>query len=125
MEGHINTFRDIVAWQKAHQLVLYVYTLTKAFPKDESFALTSQARRSAASVSANIVEGFRRKSLRDSLNFYRIADTSLEELKYHILLSRDLQYIDESTYQKFVSDSDGVGRLLARWMQSQQHLLTA
>lgn len=124
MEGTITTFRDIIAWQKAHQLVLSTYTLTKLFPKEELFVLTSQARRAAISVPANIVEGFRRKNLKDSYNFYRIADASLEELKYHILLAKDLHYISETAYLNFISESEATGRLLARWMQSQQQLLT-
>lgn len=124
MEGTINTFHDIIAWQKSHQLVLNVYTLTKLFPKEELYVLTSQARRAAISVPANIVEGFRRKTPRDSYNFYRIADASLEELKYHILLAKDLNYISDVAYTNFINDSNSVGRLLARWMQSQQQLLT-
>ena len=124
MEGTIKIFKDLIVWKKSHQLVLDVYKLTKLFPKEELFALTSQIRRAAVSVPANIVEGFRRKSFRDSLNFYRISDASLEELKYHILLARDLAYFSETDYQHFVQTSDEVGRILTGWIQSQQKLLS-
>ena len=103
MGGKIETFRDIIAWQKAHQMVLSVYKLSRKFPKEELFVLVSQIRRAAISVPANIVEGFRRRSLKDSLNFYRIADASLEELKYHLLLSHDLGYISTQEYTIFIN----------------------
>jgi four helix bundle protein len=119
----IKTFNELLVWQKSHQLVLMTYKITKSFPKDELFALVSQIRRAAVSVPANIVEGFRRKTLKDSLNFYRTADASLEELKYHLLLSRDLNYIDKINYESIRINCDEVGKLLTRWIQSQQHYL--
>ena len=81
-------------------MVLEIYKITKDFPKDELFVLVSQIRRAAISVPANIVEGYRRKSLKESINFYSIANASLEELRYHILLSKDLEYIKADKYQK-------------------------
>lgn|SRR3989338_2293368 len=125
MGGKIETFRDIIAWQKAHQMVLSVYKLSRKFPKEELFVLVSQIRRAAISVPANIVEGFRRRSLKDSLNFYRIADASLEELKYHLLLSHDLGYISTQEYTIFINESEEAGKLLTGWMQSQHQLLSA
>ncbi len=89
-------FEDLKVWQKAHQLVLKVYKITKDFPREEKFALTSQMRRAAISVPANIVEGFKKRGRRDKTNFYNIAQGSLEELKYYIMLSRDLGYLDTS-----------------------------
>ena len=85
--GTIKTFQDIVAWQKAHQLALLVYQLTEKYPKIEIFGLVSQGRRCAVSVPSNIAEGYTRKSRADCLHFYRIADGSLEELKYQLLLA--------------------------------------
>lgn len=117
--AQIKTFKDLLVWQKAHRLVLFVYKITANYPKSELFGLTSQIRRAAVSVPANIVEGFRRKSLKDSLNFYRFADASLEELKYHVLLSKDIQYLDNSEYQETMNLCEEVGRLLTRWIQSQ------
>ena len=75
----VKSFRDLRVWQKAHELVLDVYKLTGKWPADERYGLTSQARRAAVSVAANIVEGFRRISAKESLRFYDIANGSLEE----------------------------------------------
>ncbi|KKR34924.1 MAG: S23 ribosomal protein [Candidatus Magasanikbacteria bacterium GW2011_GWA2_40_10] len=121
----IKTFKELLVWQKAHMLVLFTYKLTDKFPKNELFALVSQIRRAAVSVAANIVEGFRRKTLKDSLNFYHTADASLEEVKYHLLLSKDLNYIDAQSYQNAVSLCEEVGKLLTRWIQSQTKYLVA
>lgn len=114
------TFHDLIVWQKAHTLVLEIYKITENFPKSELFALVSQMRRAAVSVAANIVEGFRRRSLRDSLNFYNMADGSLEELKYHLLLSRDLGYITSEAYQSVHGLAEEASKLLMRWIQSQE-----
>ncbi len=73
-------FQDLLVWQKAHQLVLAVYRLTDAFPKHELFALTSQLRRAAVSVPANVAEGFRKRGLKDKIKFFNIAEGSLEEV---------------------------------------------
>lgn len=79
----VKTFKEILAWQKGHQLVLEVYRVTKNFPTDERFRLVDQMCRSVVSFPANIAEGFKRNGLRDSLHFYNIAQGSLEELKYY------------------------------------------
>ena len=89
----IKTFRDLKVWQKAHCLVIIIYEITKSFPAEERYVLVSQIRRSAASISTNIVEGFKRRTNRDYAHFINIADTSLEETKYQIILAGDLGYI--------------------------------
>ena len=86
------SFEDIDAWKKAHQFVLDVYRLTESFPKHELFGLTSQIRRAAVSIPANFAEGFRRSSKPDKLRFYNIALGSLEECRYYLRLSSDLNY---------------------------------
>lgn len=116
----IKTFRELQVWQKSHELVLVVYQQTKQFPREELFGLVSQMRRAVASVPANIVEGFRRSSLKDSLHFYTIADASWEEFKYHLLLAHDLKYISQEQYQHTQGLSESVGALLTRWIQSQR-----
>lgn len=118
MENKIQNFRDIFVWQKSHKLTLEIYKLTSFFPKAELFNLTSQIRRSATSIPSNIVEGFVRKGKTDSLRFYNIADASLAELKYQILLSHDLGYIGTSDYQALEKDMDEIGRMLNSWMLS-------
>ncbi|MDP8261204.1 MAG: four helix bundle protein [Candidatus Kappaea frigidicola] len=108
----MKTFKDLKVWQKAHMLVLEIYKITRNFPNEEKFGLTSQLRRSASSVPANIVEGFKRKSKRDYSHFLNIADASLEETKYHIILSNDLNYLDEAVTNKVSSMCDEVGKML-------------
>jgi four helix bundle protein len=85
-------FSDLIVWQKAHQFVLSVYRLTKNFPKEETFGLTAQFRRAAISVPANIAEGFRKKGKLDKARFFNIAEGSLEECKYYLILTKDLAY---------------------------------
>ncbi|MFH1286942.1 MAG: four helix bundle protein [Candidatus Magasanikbacteria bacterium] len=115
----IKKFEDLLVWKKAHELVLRTYRITEKFPKHELFAMTSQLRRASASVAANIVEGFKRKGIRDSLNFYNTAEASLEEVKYFFLLARDLKYINTIEYSESILLSEEVGKLLFRWIQSQ------
>jgi len=85
-------YSDLIVWQKAHNLVLEIYKITKQFPKEELFGLTSQLRRAAISVPANIAEGFARIGTKDKLRFYNIAAGSLNEVGYYILLAKDLNY---------------------------------
>lgn len=102
----------LIAWQKSHELVLKVYEITKDFPQDELFALTSQIRRASVSVPSNIVEGKARGSDREYKRFLLMARGSLEEVKYQILLARDLNYINEGTYDEVLKLAKEVGRLL-------------
>ncbi|MBR2203775.1 MAG: four helix bundle protein [Prevotella sp.] len=91
-------FENIIAWQKAHGFVLAVYKVTKDFPEDENFGLKSQFRRAAVSIAANIAEGYKKLSKADKLRFFNISQGSLEECRYYIILSKDLEYIDEQTF---------------------------
>ncbi len=94
------TFEDVLVWQKAHQFVLVVYKLTKVFPKQETYGLTSQFRRAAVSIAANIAEGYKRLSTKEKLRFYNIAQASLEECRYFLILSKDLEYVNIITKEK-------------------------
>ncbi len=87
-------FEDLIVWQKAHQWVLNTYRLTDTFPRKEQFCLTSQLRRAAISIPANIAEGFKKKGKADKSRFYNIAQGSAEESRYYLLLARDLGYAD-------------------------------
>jgi len=85
-------FEDVLVWQKAHRFVLDVYKFSESFPKQELFGLTSQLRRAAVSVPANFAEGFKKVSRADKLRFYNIAQGSLEECRYYLILAHDLRY---------------------------------
>ena len=117
------TFKDLLVWQKAHQMTLWIYTTTNDFPKSELFGLTSQVRRAGVSVPANIVEGFRRGYPAERIRFYTIADASLEEVKYHFLLAHDLNYIQDKLYGEFLTISEEVGKLLTGWIRSNKKFL--
>jgi four helix bundle protein len=86
-------FEDLDAWKEAHRLALAVYQATQCFPDVERYGLTSQMRRAAVSVPANIAEGFKRLGLSDKIHFYNIAEGSLAEVRYYLILSRDLGYL--------------------------------
>lgn len=107
-----NDTSKLIVWQKSHQLVLGIYEITKVFPKDELFGLTSQIRRASVSVPSNIVEGKARDSTKEYKRFLMIARGSLEETKYQLLLAKDLQYISENKYRDILKQAEEVGRLL-------------
>ena len=86
------TFQDLLVWQKAHRFVLEAYTLTAAFPRHETYGLSQQLRRAAVSIPANIAEGFRRRGKPDKARFLNIAEGSLEECRYFLILATDLRY---------------------------------
>ena len=109
------TFLDLIVWQKAHQIVLDVYCLSQAFPKAETFGLTSQLRRAVVSIPANIAEGFKKRSKQDKARFMNIAQGSLEECRYYLILTRDLKYGDTSY---LIDKLDEVGRILDSYCRS-------
>jgi four helix bundle protein len=86
------TFKDLIVWQKAHRFVLAVYALTASFPRSEIYCLTNQMRRAAISIPANIAEGFKRRGVSDKTRFLNIAEGSLEECRYYLILADDLGY---------------------------------
>jgi four helix bundle protein len=92
VEESAKSFVDLSVWKKAHTMVLDIYFLTKSFPKEEIYGLTNQLRRAAVSVPANIAEGFGRFSKAEKIRFLNIAQGSLNEVKYYLILSEDLQY---------------------------------
>lgn len=105
-------FRELAVWQKAHQLTLAVYRATDAFPQHERYGITSQIRRSAASVPANIAEGRCRRTDRDFGRFVEIALGSANETDYHLLLARDLGYLPPSDHEKLACLTNEVRRML-------------
>ncbi|HEX4412501.1 MAG TPA: four helix bundle protein [Lacipirellulaceae bacterium] len=105
-------FRNLKVWQKAHDLTLAVYQGTKGFPVEEKFGLTSQLRRSCASIPANLAEGCARAGDADFARFVGIAAGSASETDYHLLLARDLHYLEDSTYQTLFQYVCEVKRML-------------
>ena len=110
-------FRKLKAWEKAHHLTVKVYAATSNFPKDELYGLTSQTRRSASSIPANIAEGCGRDGDADFARFLQIAMGSASELEYHLLLARDLDLMKSSEYENIASEVVDVKRMLASFIQ--------
>ncbi|MGZ3864098.1 MAG: four helix bundle protein [Bacteroidia bacterium] len=106
------TFKGLIVWQKAHKLVLEVYKVSKKFPKEEVYALTSQLRRAAVSVPANIAEGYKKKTAAAKMNYLNISEGSLEEIKYYFILATDLEYLTQNEFDKLTENAEEVGRLL-------------
>ncbi|MGD9019436.1 MAG: four helix bundle protein, partial [Desulfuromonadales bacterium] len=92
MDKPARKFQDLIVWQKAHDFVLATYRWTDQFSGQEKFGLTSQLRRSAVSIPANIVEGFKKRGIKDKIRFLNIAQGSLEESRYYLILANDLGY---------------------------------
>ena len=107
------TFKELIVWQKSHKLVLEIYKGTKVFPKEEVYALTNQIRRASVSIAANIAEGYKKKTKASKLNFLNISEGSLEEVKYYIILSKDLEFITEKEFYQLEGITEEVGRLIS------------
>lgn len=112
------SFQDLVVWQKAHQFVLDVYQLTDTFPRSELYGLTSQMRRAAVSVPANIAEGFKKKGRADKVRFMNVAQSSLEECRYYLILVHDLGY---APIQYLALQLEEVSKLLTAYIAALQH----
>ena len=109
------SFESVVAWQKAHAFTLLVYRLTREFPKDETFGLTSQFRRAAVSIEANIAEGYKKMSKADKLRFLNIAEGSLAECRNYVILARDLEYVNEQQYNSLFVALEEASKLLTSY----------
>src|SRR5580658_10811257 len=103
-------FKELIVWQKAHAVTIAIYAATKVFPKEELYGLTSQLRRSAASIGANIAEGCGRRSDGEMCRFLQIARGSASETEYHFLLARDLELLSEPQFQRLSKDADELQR---------------
>jgi four helix bundle protein len=108
-------FQDLVFWQKAHQFVLSSYHLSNSFPSNETYGLTSQFRRAAISVPANIAEDFKKKTKPDKARYMNIAQASLEECRYYLILAKDLGYGHTSLS---MSQLEEVSKLLEAYTSS-------
>ncbi|MDT4896082.1 MAG: hypothetical protein QOH25_1159 [Acidobacteriota bacterium] len=106
-------FQDLLVWQKAHQFVLSVYHYSDYFPQKEIYGLTSQFRRAAISIPANIAEGFKKKGKIDKARFMNIAQGSLEECRYYLILAKDLGYGDNPELMPLLEE---VGKMLGKYI---------
>ena len=120
----LKKFADLDLWKVAHQLSLTVYRLTCRFPKHEVYGLTSQMRRCAVSVPSNVAEGWGRRSTKDFLRHLAIANGSLEELRYFLILARDLDYCSHDEIGSLNADVDRIGAMITALEKSLQKRLT-
>lgn len=112
------SFEELTVWKKGHQYVLCIYRITKNYPKEEMFGLVNQIRRAAASITANIAEGFVRIGKKEKLRFYNISQGSLEETRNFLILSKDLGYITENDYLKLKQDAAEISKMLKSYCQT-------
>jgi S23 ribosomal protein. len=115
------SFKNILAWQKAHEFVIKVYKTTKTFPEWERYGLCSQFQRAAVSIPANIAEGYKRLGTADKLHFMNIAQGSLEECRYYVLLTKDIGYINQHTHDMLNADIEEVSKLLNGYCKGITH----
>ncbi len=114
----IKDFKEKYAWQKAHELTLLVYKLTRNYPKDELYGLVSQSRRAAVSIPSNLAEGFKRRGMQEDARFCNIAQASLEELKYQLLLAKDLEYVTHAEFDNAEKLCQETAKLIHLWIKS-------
>ena len=108
----IKSFTDLNTWREGHKLVIMVYKVTKDFPKEETYSLTDQMRRSSSSITANIAEGFGRHSYKEKARFYYLSQGSLTELKDQILVARDVGYLNKKDESKLIDQANNTHKLL-------------
>jgi four helix bundle protein len=113
----MKNFKELRIWQRSHQLVLDIYLITKSFPKEEVYGLTSQIRRSCASIPTNIAEGCGRNSDAELKRFLTIAMGSASELEYQLILSNDLGYIQTDNYEKLNNELIEIRKMLNTFIQ--------
>jgi four helix bundle protein len=109
------SFTDLIVWQKAHAFVLVVYKISESFPRSEIYGLSSQFRRAAVSIAANIAEGFKKRGTADKARFFNIAQGSLEECQYYLILAHDLGYADTTVARPQLTE---VAKILESYVSS-------
>ena len=108
-------FHKLGIWQRSHQLTLDIYKVSKSFPKDELFGLTSQIRRAASSIPTNIAEGCGRASNKDYAHFLQIAIGSASEVEYELLLAHDVEYINDEAFNKLTSETIAIRKMIIKY----------
>jgi four helix bundle protein len=114
------TFQELIVWQQAHSFVLMVYKNSGNFPKNELYGLASQFQRASVSIAANIAEGYKKRSRADKLRLLNISQGSLEECQYYLILSKDLNYINDEEFRRMSEKLENVSKLLNNYCRAIQ-----
>jgi four helix bundle protein len=117
-DERMRNYRELDVWEKSHKLTLELYRLSRSFPREETYGLTSQMRRAAVSIGANLAEECGRRTSPELARFVRIAMGSASELDYHLLLCRDFEFVTESQYERSVADLTRVRKMLSALLGS-------
>lgn len=123
INGRINDFTDLQAWQEGHKLVLKIYQLTKYFPKSERFSLTDQIQRAVVSITSNIAEGFGRQTMKEKVQFYYLAQGSLVEVKNQLIIAKDVNYISDEVFTEAIDQANLAHQLLQGLIQKSKSLI--
>lgn len=118
MHNKTKSFEELLVWQKAHSLVLQIYKISQAFPSEEIFGLTSQLRRSAASITSNIAEGYGRVGKKDKQRFYNMSMGSVRELQNQSILIRDLKYINMDQFTEINKKALEIAKMLSKYIKT-------
>lgn len=111
-KAKILNFTDLIAWRESHKLVLFVYKVSSKYPSEEKFSLTDQTRRCVISISSNIAEGFSRYGKKEKIQFYSMSKGSLTELQNHLLIAKDLGFLQKTGFDKIFKQTIAVHKLI-------------
>jgi len=114
----IQNFTDLEAWKSGHELTVWIYSLTKNFPKEEVFGISNQLRRASVSITSNLAEGFSRNSLKEKIQFYSIAKGSTTEVENQLLISRDVGFITKDTFSSIEDVVRRTNKLISGLLKS-------
>jgi four helix bundle protein len=122
-KAKIKSFTDLKVWQEGHKLVILVYKITKKFPREETFSLVDQMRRSSSSITSNVAEGFGRQGMKEKIQFFYVAQGSLTEFKNQILIAKDVGYLDKNDLQELAEQANITHKLLQGLIKKSKSLL--
>ena len=122
-DGKIESFTDLNVWKEGHTLVVMIYKMTRSFPKEETYSLVDQMRRAAASITANIAEGFGRQGYKEKIQFYYIAKGSLSELKNFLFIAKDVGYLSAENFIQLSDQANIVDRILQGFIKKSKTFL--
>lgn len=121
--GKLKSFTGLDAWKEGHKLVLMIYRMTKSFPKEETFGLVGQMQRAAVSITSNIAEGFSRRSYKEKLQFYSMAQGSVTELQNQLLIARDVDYLRKPNFNEIAEQSIKVHKIIGGLIKKSKSII--